>query len=317
MTDDDVKPYLTLVKAKLADKYTFEQAVRVGLLNILMSPNFLFLREKPGKLDDFALASRLSYFLWSTMPDDELLALAEQKKLGQPDTLHQQVERMLKSPKASAFTENFVGQWLALRDIDFTEPSHLLYPEFDHLLKVSMIRETELFFEELLKNDLSLTNFIASDFSMLNGRLAKHYGIPGVDGSWDFRKVALPKDSHRGGVMTMASVLKVTADGTNTTPVKRGAWIMDRLLGNPPPPPPADVPSLTPDTRGATTIRELLAKHRAGLLRGLPRQVRFRGLCPGELRRHRRLAGSLSDQRQRNGGHRRWSAHALPPRQES
>lgn len=264
VSDDDVKPYLTLVKNKLADKYTFEQAVRVGLLNILISPNFLFLREKPGKLDDFALASRLSYFLWSTMPDDELLGLAEQKKLGQSDTLHQQVERMLKDPKTTAFTENFVGQWLALRDIDFTEPSHLIYPEFDHLLKVSMIRETELFFEEILKKDLSLTNFVASDFSMLNGRLAKHYGIPGVDGSWDFRKVTLPRDSHRGGVMTMASVLKVTADGTNTTPVKRGAWIMDRLLGNPPPPPPADVPSLAPDIRGATTIRELLAKHRAG-----------------------------------------------------
>jgi len=264
VTDDDVQPLLTLVKSKLADKYTFEQAVRVGLLSVLLSPDFLFLQEKPGKLDDFALASRLAYFLWSTMPDEELLGLAEQKKLSQPDTLRQQVERLLKDPRAAAFTENFIGQWLGLRDIDATEPSRILYWEFDHMLKVSMIRETELFFDELLKNDLSLTNIIASDFSMLNGRLAKHYGIAGVAGSWDFRKVVLPRDSHRGGVMTMGSVLKVTADGTNTTPVKRGAWVLDRLLGKPPPEPPPDVPSLPPDRRGATTIREQLAKHRQG-----------------------------------------------------
>src|SRR5262249_43510824 len=119
VTDDDVKPFVALVKAKLAAKYTFEQAVRVGLKAVLVSPDFLFLREKPGALDDFALASRLSYFLWSTMPDDELLTLAGQNKLGQPDTLRSQVERMLNDPKAAAFTENFVGQWLGLRDIDF------------------------------------------------------------------------------------------------------------------------------------------------------------------------------------------------------
>jgi hypothetical protein len=168
---------------------------------------------------------------------------------------------MLSHAKAAAFTENFVGQWLGLRDIDFTEPSHILYPEFDHMLKVSMVRETELFFAEILKHDLSLTNFVASDFSMLNGRLAKHYGIPGVDG-WDFHKVKLPPDSHRGGVLTMASVLKVTANGTSTSPVMRGAWVLERILGTPPPKPPADVPAIEPDIRGATTIREQLAKHR-------------------------------------------------------
>jgi mono/diheme cytochrome c family protein len=261
VTDAEVQPYLTLVTAKLAEKRTFEQAVRAGLLALMVSPDFLFLREKPGKLDDFALASRLSYFLWSTMPDEELLTLAEQGKLSRPDVLHGQVERMLKDPKASAFTENFVGQWLGLRDIDFTEPSHILYPEFDHMLKVSMIRETELFFTEVLNHDLCLTNFVASDFTMLNGRLAKHYGIPGVDG-WEFQKVKLPPDSHRGGVLTMASVLKVTANGTTTSPVVRGAWVLDRILGTPPPRPPADVPAVEPDIRGATTIREQLAKHR-------------------------------------------------------
>jgi hypothetical protein len=261
VTDDDIKPALKLVKDKLAEKQSFEQAMRVGLKAIMVSPDFLFLREKSGQLDEFALASRLSYFLWSTMPDDGLLTLAEQKKLAQPETLRQQVERMLKHPKSKAFTENFVGQWLNVRDIDFTEPSFLLYPEFDDMLKVSMMRETELFFAEVLKDDLSLTNFVASDFTMLNGRLAKHYGIPGPDG-FAFHKVTLPAGSHRGGVLTMASVLKVTANGTTTSPVTRGVWVMERILGTPPPKPPADVPALEPDIRGATTIREQLAKHR-------------------------------------------------------
>ena len=261
VTDADLTPFLGLVKAKLAAKQSFEKAVRVGLTAIMVSPDFLFLREKPGKLDDFALASRLSYFLWSTTPDDELLTLAEKGELSQPDALRAQVERMLKHPKAAAFTENFVGQWLGLRDIDATEPSHLLYSEFDHMLKVSMIRETELFFAEVLRGDLSLTNFVASDFTMLNARLARHYGVPGPDG-FAFRKATLPPGSHRGGVLTMAGVLKVTANGTTTSPVTRGVWVMDRILGTPPPKPPADVPSIEPDIRGAATIREQLAKHR-------------------------------------------------------
>jgi mono/diheme cytochrome c family protein len=262
VTADDVAPYVAIVKAKLADGYTFEPAIRAALKGVLIAPDFLFLRERPGKLDDFAMACRLSYFLWSTMPDDELFTLAEQHELIDPEVLGQQVERMLKSPKASAFIENFVGQWLGLREIDATEPSHLLYPEYDHLLKVSMIREAELFFEEVLKNDLSLANFVASDFTMLNGRLARHYGIPGVDG-WEFQKQPLPPGSHRGGVLTMASVLKVTANGTTTSPVIRGAWVLDRILGTPPPPPPDNVAALDPDIRGARTIREQLAKHRS------------------------------------------------------
>ena len=195
------------------------------------------------------------------MPDDELSKLAEQQTLSQPEVLRQQVERLLAHPKAATFTENFVGQWLGLREIDATEPSHLVYPEFDHLLKVSMIRETELFFDEVLKHDLSLTNFVASDFTLLNGRLGKHYGIPGVVG-WEFHKTPLPADSHRGGVLTMASVMKVTANGTTTSPVMRGAWVLDRILGTPPSPPPEGVAAIDPDIRGATTIREQLAKHR-------------------------------------------------------
>ncbi len=262
VTDADVQPFVDIVAKNLAAEYTFEQAIRAALKGVLMSPEFLFLRENPGKLNDFALASRLSYCFWSTMPDEELFTLAEQNKLHEPGVLREQVERLLKHPKAVAFTDNFVGQWLGLRDIDATEPSHILYPEFDHNLKVSMIRETELFFEELLKHDLSVTNFVASDFSMLNGRLGKHYGIAGLDG-WEFRKTPLPPESYRGGVLTMGSVLKVTANGTTTSPVLRGAWILDRILGTPPSPPPPDVTVLDPDIRGATTIREQLAKHRS------------------------------------------------------
>ncbi|HVE40819.1 MAG TPA: DUF1588 domain-containing protein, partial [Planctomycetota bacterium] len=138
----------------------------------------------------------------------------------------------------------------------------IAYPEYDEMLKLSMVKEAELFFTELLQKDLSLTNVVTSDFSMLNGRLAKHYGIPDVDGLWGFRKVALPPESHRGGFMTMAAVMKVTANGTSTSPIIRGAWVLDRILGTPPPKPPANVPALEPDIRGATTIREQLAKHR-------------------------------------------------------
>ena len=259
---DDVAPFLAIVQSKIKGGYSFEMAVRAAMKGVLISPEFLFLREPPGQLDDFALACRLSYFLWSTMPDDELIALAESKSLSQPAVLRQQVERLLAHPRSAALTENFVGQWLGLREIDSTEPSHIVYPEFDHLLKVSMIRETELFFEEVLKHDLSLTNFVASDFTMLNGRLAKHYGIPDVVG-WEFHKTSLPEGSHRGGVLTMASVLKVTANGTTTSPVLRGAWVLDRILGTPPAPPPDGIAAIDPDIRGATTIREQLAKHRS------------------------------------------------------
>lgn len=261
VTVDDVKPFLTLVKAKLDDGRSFEQAMRVALTAVMVSPQFVFLREESGRLDDCALASRLSYFLWRTMPDEELLMLAEKEQLNRPETLHNQVERMLGDPKSQAFISDFVGQWLNLRDIHFTLPGHLLYPEFDDMLKESMLRETELFFAELLTHNLSLTNFVASDFSMLNGRLAQHYGIPGVDG-WEFRRTSLPPESHRGGVLTMASVLKVTANGTYTSPVTRGVFVLDRILGMPPSQPPENVPGLVPDIRGATTIREQLTKHR-------------------------------------------------------
>lgn len=259
VTDADVAPFLTRVKAKLAEGYSFEQALRVGLKAVMISPEFLFLREKPGKLDEFALASRLSYFLWSSMPDEELLALAEANKL--TPALREQVERMLQSPKAAALTKNFVGQWLSLRNIDATMPDYALYPEFSDGLKEAMALEPIHFFDEILKNDLSLTNFVASDFSMINAPLAEFYGLPRIEGR-HYRKVALPPDSRRGGVLTMAAILKVTANGTTTSPVLRGAWVLDRILGTPPPKPTVDVEAVEPDIRGATTIREQLAKHR-------------------------------------------------------
>lgn len=253
--------YVNLFNAAAAKARSFEDSLRVSLKAILCSPEFLFFDE-PGddRLPQSALAARLSYFLWSSTPDAELTRLAASDDLA--TNLRQQVERMLHDPKAQAFTKNFTGQWLSLRDLDFTAPDPNLYPEFDELLRLSMARETELFFQEVLNQDLSLMNFIDSDFTFLNSRLAAHYFIPNIEGQ-HFRKVKLPADSPRGGLLTQASILKVTANGTYTSPVLRGNWVIDKILGTPTSPPPDNVGSVEPDTRGATTIRELLAKHRS------------------------------------------------------
>lgn len=253
--------YVKIAQAKLTEGKTFEEAVRVGMKAILCSPSFLFLREETGRLDDYAVASRLSYFLWSSMPDEELLSLAAQKKLTQPATLRAQTERMLKHAKARQFTENFTGQWLHLRDIDATTPDRDLYPEFDEWTQTSMVEETHRFFEELLTADLSVTNVVDSKFAMLNERMAALYGIEGVKGL-AIRKVPLPDGSPRGGVLTQASVLKVTANGTTSSPIVRGAWVMKNIIGRPIPPPPENVPAIEPDIRGATSIRDQLDKHR-------------------------------------------------------
>lgn len=179
VSDADLAPYLTLVRERMSRGVKFAEALRVGLKAILVSPRFLMLDEQPGKLDGHALAARLSYFLWSSAPDAELLATAAKGELAKAAVLRAQTERLLKHPKAHAFTEDFTGQWLALRNIEFTTPDNRLYPEFDELLQVSMLQETHAFFDELLTRDLSLLNFVESDFAMLNARLAKHYGIPG------------------------------------------------------------------------------------------------------------------------------------------
>ena len=262
VTKSDTARYLKLAQDALSEGGTVEAAVRRACKAILVAPEFLFLQEKPGKLDDHALASRLSYFLWSTMPDAELLRLAAKGRLHEPTTLRAQTERMLAHPNAHAFTRNFCGQWLNLRAIDATTPDRRLYPEFDELLQPAMVGETEAFFEEVLAHNLGIATLIDSDFTMLNRRLAEHYGIPGVTGE-EFRKVALPAGSHRGGLLTQASILKVTANGTLSSPVTRGAWVLKRILGHELQPQPAGVGAIEPDTRGSTTIREQLAKHRS------------------------------------------------------
>ncbi len=258
---EKIIPYLQLAQAELQGGANFETALRTAYIAVLTSPDFLYLREPAGKLDDYALASRLSYLLWSSAPDAELLATAGRRELSQADKLHAQTERLLKDPRAERFTKNFTGQWLNLREIDFTAPDRQLYPEFDDVLKSSLVRETELFFDEVLRGNLSALSFVHSDWTMLNERLAAHYRIPGVKGV-EFRKVALQPEHHRGGVLTHSSVLKVSANGTSTSPVVRGAYVLERMLGTPPPPPPPGVPGVEPDIRGAQTLRQQLDKHR-------------------------------------------------------
>jgi hypothetical protein len=264
VVDGDVERFVPIVHSALKAGFTFTDAMIAGYTGVLCSPGFLYTEEKPGRLDDFALASRLSYFLWNSPPDAELLLLAARHQLHGRKVLAAQTERLLNDPKSRRFVDAFLNYWLDLRLIEGTAPDVELYPDYqlDDLLVDSMIGESQDFFAELLKRNLGITNLVTSDFAMLNERLATHYGISDVQGV-ELRPVHLPPECVRGGLLTEASVLKVTANGTTTSPVKRGAWIMTRLLGKPPPPPPPGVPALEPDIRGATTIREQLARHRS------------------------------------------------------
>lgn len=257
-----VDSFVKLTQDKLTEGRTFEQAVRAGVTAILCSPYFLLVNREPV-VDDYTIASRLSYFLWSTLPDAELMQLAAKGQLKDAKVRYAQVERMLNDPRRERFVENFTGQWLNLRDIEFTTPDKKIYPEFDELLQDGMLGESRGFFRHILTKDLSVVNFIDSDFTVLNERLANHYGIAGVKGHEEFRVVPLPKDSIRGGVLAQAAVLKVTANGTTTSPVLRGVWVLNKIMGQPSPPPPPGVPAVEPDIRGATTIRAQLDKHRA------------------------------------------------------
>jgi len=257
-----VAPYLKLFAAETANGADFEEALRSAVTAVFCAPDFIYLRERPGKLDDFALATRLSYFLTRTTPDDRLMAAAASGKLaGDTETLRAETDRLLNDPRNERFIKDFTDGWLDLRSIDFTNPDRKLFPEFDEFLKFSMLEESRAFFRQLLKENLNVENLIDSDFAMLNSRLAEHYDVPGVTGP-EFQKVSLPADSPRGGVMAQASILKVSANGTTTSPVLRGVWVMDRVLGISPPPPPPAVPGVEPDIRGAQTIRQLLEKHR-------------------------------------------------------
>ena len=241
-------------------------SARVPLRTILISPETLFLinetQPQSNKLTDHALASRLSYFIWRGPPDQELFDLASSGSLSKKKILDDQLDRLLADPRSDHFVNEFLDQWLDLASIDATTPDAYLYPEYDDVLRHAMLAETRLLFRYLLKENLSISHLIDSDFTFLNRKLAEHYGIPNVKGE-QMRKVMLSEDSVRGGILSHASIAKVTANGSVTTPVKRGSFVLKNLLGLPSNPPPPGVGSIEPDTRGATTIRETLKLHQS------------------------------------------------------
>jgi hypothetical protein len=245
---------------------SYEERLRLALCRVLVSPHFLFRIEvdppaakagEPYQISELELASRLSYFLWSTMPDQELMDLALRGELRA--NLDAQVQRMLSDPKSKSLVENFAGQWLTLRKLPQLAPDPKLFPQFDEELRTAMQKETELFFEDILRENRSVLNFIDADFTYVNARLARHYGIDGVSGS-EFRKVNSP--AHRGGLLTQASILTLTSNTTRTAPVKRGKWILEQLLGTPPPPPPPDVPEIDEKKTLSGTMRQVMEQHR-------------------------------------------------------
>ncbi|MEM7559754.1 MAG: DUF1592 domain-containing protein, partial [Planctomycetota bacterium] len=252
--------FYSLIHVALENGHEFSDAMIAGYTAVLCSPEFLYHHSAPGKLDGFALAERLSYFLWNSPPDNELGRLAATGELLQTETLKAQTDRMLDDPKSRRFVVAFLDYWLDLRNMTASDPDSELYPEYqlDDALVESMTKETQLFFQELIQGDLGIRNVVDSDFVLVNERLASLYEIDGVLGA-GFRPVELPASSPRGGLMTQASVLKVTSNGTTTSPVTRGAWVMERLLGEKVPPPPPSVQAIESDIRGATTIREQLA----------------------------------------------------------
>ena len=261
-TPTQADPYVRLFEAELKNGSTFEESLVTAYTAVLCSPANLYFHEKSGRLDAWAVASRLSYMFWGTAPDDELRKHAETGALLKPATLRAQTDRLLSDRRAQRFVRDFTDQWLSLRNIDATTPDKQLYPEYDDALKAAMLEETRAFFSEVLAKNLNVSDFLDSDWTMLNNRLARHYDIPGVEGV-AFRKVALKPEYHRGGLLTHASILKVSANGNNTSPVVRGAWVLDRILGTPPSPPPSGTPGVEPDIRGATTLRQMLEKHRS------------------------------------------------------
>ena len=258
----ELEAYASLARPLLDAGRPFVEAVRMPLRAILSAPPFLYQSGAPGELDDFGLATRLSYFLWRSLPDEELFDLAGQGRLSEPAVLTAQVDRMLDDSKTARFVEDFVGQAFRLYELRATAPDPRLYPEFEDRLGQAMAQETELFLAELIAENLGAGSLIDADFTFLNRRLAEHYDIPGVEGQ-QMRKVTLPPDSPRGGLLTQASIHKITANGTTTSPIPRGNFVLANLLGQPAPPPPAGVTAIEPDTRGTTTIREQLDAHRA------------------------------------------------------
>ena len=256
----DLDEYLMWLRRELDSGEDPVAALLATYRAILCSSRFLYLMEAPGSLDGEAIASRLSYFLWGSMPDDELLEAASQKDFLKPSHLVSQVDRMLEHPRGKDFIKDFASQWLDLMDIDFTEPDRKLFPDFDIVVQNSMLSETHQFLQWMLDQDAPVTDLLDSSQTFLNSRLADYYGIEGVEGD-QMRLVSLSEESHRGGLLSHGSILKVTANGTNTSPVLRGVWVSERLLGVSVPPPPENVPAVEPDIRGAKTIREQLSLH--------------------------------------------------------
>jgi mono/diheme cytochrome c family protein len=250
----------------------FDHGIEAALEAILVSPDFLFMRESdPAKtaagpvhgISDTELATRLSLFLWSSIPDDELLSLAEKNQLSKPSILQQQVSRMLEDPKAKALTDNFAGQWLYLRRLEYQKPDRRAFPEFDQRLRQAMMTETEMFFDGVVKQNRSVLDFLDANYTYVNQRLAEHYGIAGVYGT-TFRKVSLDQGSHRGGLLGQGAILTVTSYNNRTSVVLRGKWILENILAAPPPPPPPNVPTLNDTKNGKTlTVRQQMEMHRA------------------------------------------------------
>ena len=261
----ELDAYAGLARPLLDAGRPFVEALRVPLRAILSAPPFLFhggVAGTKGELDDFELATRLSYFLWRSMPDEPLLDLAGEGRLSDPTVLTAQVNRMLDDPKTARFVEDFTGQAFRLYELQATAPDPGLYPEYEDRLGHAMAQETQLFFGELVAENLGVASLIDADFTFLNRRLADHYAVPGVEGQ-QMRKVPLPADSPRGGLLTQASIHKITSNGTSTSPIPRGNFVLANILGRPAPPPPPGVGTVEPDTRGTTTIREQLDAHRA------------------------------------------------------
>jgi mono/diheme cytochrome c family protein len=272
VTPEELRRLLRFVEMAEKERDGFETGIGLAVQAVLVSPHFLFRVEIDSRpndpkaihpIGDYELASRLSYFLWSSMPNDELFELARKKTLREPDVLEKQVRRMLKDPRSRALVDNFAGQWLQLRSLAEFKPDPDLFPRFDEKLRSAMRQETELFFESIIREDRNILDFIDADYTFVNERLAKHYGLSGVQGE-QFRRVSLTS-TPRGGILTQASVLAVTSNPTRTSPVKRGKWILENILGTPPPPPPPDVDELKDDKQAelSGTLRQRMEKHRA------------------------------------------------------
>jgi hypothetical protein len=264
MSDEAHKPFLDLIQAKLTAGALFADAMLSGYQALLCSSHCLYLTEPRKESADvpFAIANRLSHFLWNSGPDDELAQLAKNGRLHDKAVLHAQTERLIADPRFEQFVRTFAEEWLDLRKLRRDIPDERLYPEYrkDDYLVDSMAHETQSFLRAMIRENLPSSTVIAADFTFVNDRLAAHYDLPRVSGS-TMQRVTLPKGSPYGGLITQAALMKHTANGTTTSPVLRGVWIMEKLLGQPPPPPPKSVPAVEPDIRGATTIRALLAKH--------------------------------------------------------